>query len=265
MELLIDLFGYLSIVVHGLTILAQSVALGGVFFLALLAWPLSARIGPDIARRAARVAAGGAIARFVAEAATVALQAAAVVGSVELGIAALLAVLLFARGPKAPVVPLVLAALLELIAATMTTHAIARLDDRGPLLVAAWLHQAGAAIWIGGIPCFLMALGRLTDGKALREASARFSRMSMVGVAAILLSGAVMTALYIGEPEGFYGTAYGVMVGAKIAMFLMLLGLGLGNFMVTERLRANPNTSVVRMRRFAEVELGIGAAIVASP
>ncbi|MEI7710675.1 MAG: CopD family protein [Rhodospirillales bacterium] len=279
MELLIDLFGYLSIVVHGLTILAQSVALGGVFFLALLAWPLSARIGPDIARRAAGIAAWGAIALFAAEAATVALQAAAVVGSVDLawgdvlganfavagftkmGIAALLAVLLFVRGPKAPVVPLVLAALLELIAATMTTHAIARLDDRGPLLVAAWLHQAGAAIWIGGIPCFLMALGRLTDGKALREASARFSRMSMAGVVAILLSGAVMTALYIGESEGFYGTAYGVMVGAKIAMFLMLLGLGLGNFMVTERLRANPNTSVVRMRRFAEVEFGIGAAI----
>ena len=36
MELLIDLFGYLSIIVHGLTILAQSMALGGVLFLVLL-------------------------------------------------------------------------------------------------------------------------------------------------------------------------------------------------------------------------------------
>ncbi len=279
MELLIDVFGYLSIVVHGLTILAQSIALGGVLFLVLLALPLADRIGRDIAVSTARIAAWGAIALLAAEAATVALQAASVVGSIDLawadtlganfaiagfmkmGIAALLALLLFARGASAPVVPLVLAAILELVAATMTTHAVARLSDRGPLLVAAWLHQAGAAIWIGGIPCFLMALARATDGKALRAVSARFSRMSMAGVAAILLSGAVMTALYVGEAEGFYGTAYGVMVGAKIGLFAMLLGLGAGNFLLTERLRANPNTSIVRMRRFAEVELGIGAAI----
>ena len=279
MELLIDVFGYLSIVVHGLTILAQSIALGGVLFLVLLARPLATQIGPDIARRSARIAAWGAVSLLVAEAATVALQTAAVVGSVDIGlgdalgadfaiagfmkigIAALLALLLFARGAQAPAVPLVLAVILELVAATMTTHAVARLDDRGPLLVAAWLHQAGAAIWIGGIPCFLMTLARLKDGAAFRLAGARFSRMSMAGVAAILLSGATMSVLYIGDLEGFYGTAYGVMVGAKVGMFLMLLGLGAANFLLVERLRADPSTPVIRMRRFAEVELGIGAAI----
>ncbi len=279
MELLIDVFGYLSIVVHGLTILAQSIALGGVLFLVLLARPLAIRIGPDIARRAARIAAWGSVSLLIAEAATVALQSAAVMASVDIGlddalganfaiagfmkmgVAALLAALLFARGAKAPVVPLVLAVILELVAATLTTHAVARMDGRGPLLIAAWLHQAGAAIWIGGIPCFLMALARLKDGVAFRLTSARFSRMSMAGVGAILLSGATMTVLYIGDFQGFYGTAYGVMVGAKICMFLMLLGLGAANFLLTERLRADPSTPVTRMRRFAEVELGIGAAI----
>ena len=279
MQLLIDVFGYLSIVLHGLTILAQSIALGSVVFLVVLARPLADRIGPDIARRAARVAAWGSLAMLAAEAATVALQSAALIASVELalddalgasfaiagfmkvGIAALLAVLLFARGAKAPSVPLILGVILALVAATLTTHAQARLDDRAPLLIAAWLHQAGAAIWIGGIPCFLIALGSLKDGATLRLASARFSRISMAGVAAILLSGIVMLALYLNEADGFYGTAYGVMVGAKIAMFLMLLGLGGMNFLLTEKLRTNPATSVTRMRRFAEVELGIGAAI----
>ena len=42
-ELLIDLFGYLSIILHGLTIVAQSMALGGVFFIAFLARPFAAR------------------------------------------------------------------------------------------------------------------------------------------------------------------------------------------------------------------------------
>ena len=51
------------------------------------------------------------------------------------------------------------------------------------------------------------------------------------------------------------------MVGAKIAMFLMLLGLGGMNFLLVERLRANPATSINRLRRFAEVEFGIGIAI----
>ena len=260
MELLIDVFGYLSIVLHGLTILAQSIALGGVFFLVLLARPLAAQLGSDIVHRAARIAAWGAVALLVAEAATVALQTAALIASVEIplgnalganfaiagftkiGIAALLALLLFARGEKAPTVPLVLAVLMELVAATLTTHAAARIDGRAPLLVAAWLHQAGAAIWIGGIPCFLMTLGRLKDGAAFRSVGARYSRMSMAGVAAILLSGATMSVLYIGDLSGFYGTAYGVMVGAKIAMFLMLAGLGAANFCVVERLRANPAT-----------------------
>ena len=50
--------------------------------------------------------------------------------------------------------------------------------------------------------------------------------------------------LYIGDWQGFYGTAYGVMVGAKIAMFLMLLGLGAGNFLLVERLRGDPPTPI---------------------
>ena len=41
MDLLVDLFGYLSIIVHGLTILSQSMALGGVLFLILLARPVA--------------------------------------------------------------------------------------------------------------------------------------------------------------------------------------------------------------------------------
>ena len=58
-----------------------------------------------------------------------------------------------------------------------------------------------------------------------------------------------------------YGTAYGVMVIAKVSMFVALLLLGFGNFMVTARLRRDPGAPVLRMKRFAEVELGIGISI----
>jgi putative copper resistance protein D len=276
MELLVDLFGYLSIVVHGVTILSQSMALGGVLFLVLLARPLNL---PDIAAGTARIAGYAAIALLLSEVATVALQTAVLVDTVDLSIrdaltadfaiaglikalaAALLACLLLLRNGTAAPIPLLALTLIELVAATLTTHAAARLDNRFWLLAVEGLHQLGAAIWIGGIPCFLLALSRVRDGGMWRQVSARFSRMSMAGVASILLSGLTMSLLYIGDWQGLYGTAFGVMVSAKIAMFLMLLGLGGMNFLMVERMRASPDASANRLRRFAEVEFGIGIAI----
>src|SRR5262249_23280415 len=140
-------------------------------------------------------------------------------------------------------------------------HAAARLDHRTPLLLVGFLHQFGAAIWIGGIPCLLVALGRAQSAQSWRMIGARFSRMSMTGVACIVVSGLTMSLGYMGDWAGMYGTAYAVMVGAKIGMFLMLLALGGGNFLLIERLRARPTTPVTRLKRYAEVEIGIGVAI----
>jgi copper resistance protein D len=282
MDLLVDLFGYLSIIVHGLTILSQSTALGGVLFLAFLARPLAPRLGragQGIAAGTARIAGYAAIALLLSEAATIALQGAVLIDTVELSLrqvltaefaiaglvktaaAASLALVLLSMRERAPIMPLLALAAIELAAATLTTHAAARLDSRGILLAVEGLHQFGAAIWIGGIPCFLLALAAVRDGTNFRLVGARFSRMSMAGVACILVSGLTMTLFYIGGWQGFYGTAFGVMVGAKIGLFLMLLVLGGMNFLLVERLRTNPATSVNRLRRFAEVEFGIGIAI----
>jgi putative copper resistance protein D len=282
MDLLVDLFGYLSIVVHGLTILSQSMALGGVLFLAFLARPLAPRLGRagnGIVAKSARIAGYAALALLLCEAATIALQAAVLMDTVDLSLrevltaefavaglvktiaAAAMALVLLGLQQRAPLVPLLALAVIELASATLTTHAAARLDNRGALLVIEGLHQLGAAIWIGGIPSFLLALSSVRDGIGFRLVGTRYSRMSMVGVACILVSGLLMSLLYIGDWRGFYGTAFGVMVGAKIGMFLMLLALGGGNFLLVERLRADPMTSVGRLRRFAEVEFGIGIAI----
>jgi putative copper resistance protein D len=276
-SLLVDLFGYLGILLHGLVIVSQSMALGGALFLVLVARPFETLLGPDIARRCARIAGYSALALVAVELVNVALQAAVLVNTIGLTLsnvlsadfalagmlktasAAVLAALLLRSRPAAtPAWALLTTGTIELIAATLTTHAAARLSDNGLLLAVEFLHQLGAAIWIGGIPCFVMALARLHDGAAFRAVGGRFSRMSMTGVGCILISGVTMSLYYIGSWQALYGTAYGVMVGAKIAMFLMLLCLGAGNFLVTERLRQDPTTPVLRMRRFAEVEIGIG-------
>ena len=280
MALLIDLFGYLSIVLHGLTIAAQSMAVGGVLFLVALARPFAATLpdGAALARRIGVIAGWSALALTAGEMLAVVLQVAVLMGSVDLGLSEALTaqfavaglvkaaaagvlgtVLLMPRPAPAPALLGLCAVVLA--AAVMTTHAAARLADGPVLMAATGLHLLGAAIWIGGIPFFIVALRRLRDGAAFRRVGARFSRISMAGVGCILLSAATMTWFYIGSWGAAYGTAYGVMVGAKAAMFAALLLLGLGNFLVVERLRADPATPVLRLRRFAEVEVGIGFSV----
>ena len=282
MALFIDLFGYWSVILHGLSLVAQSMALGGALFLVLLAHPLAPRLGdpgPLLLRDTARITAWSAVALILCEAAGIALQTALLVGTIDLTVgnvlgadfaiagmakitcAVLLLLALAVRHARVQSACLLVIVLAALIAATLTTHAASRLENRGVLLILEGLHQLGAAIWIGGIPCFVLALARVHDGGGWRRVGARFSAMSIAGVGCILASGIAMSLLYIGSWQGFYGTPYGAMVGAKIALFLLLLALGAGNFLLVERLRRDPAVPVIRLKRFAEVEIGIGFAV----
>jgi putative copper resistance protein D len=279
MALLLDLFAYLSVIVHGLTIVAQSMALGGVLFLVFLARPFEAELGAagtTIRQRTRQIAFWSMLGLILAEGATLALQGSVLAGTVDLDLigvlgaefalyslvklagAILLALLLAGRDDRAPASLLLAGLVIVLAAATGTTHAAARLEDRVPLMIVEALHQLGAAIWIGGIPSFIMALARCHDGLAWRRVGKRFSQMSTIGVACILISGVTMGVLYVGAWDGLYGTAYGVMVGTKVTMFLALLALGGMNYLLVERLRADPTTPVIRLKRFAEIEIGIG-------
>jgi len=194
MALLLDLFAYLSVIVHGLTIVAQSMALGGILFLVFLARPFAAElgeVGDKIRWRTRQIAFWSMLALILAEATTLALEGSILAGTVDLDVmgvlsaefalyslvkiagAIMLAGLLVGRRDSAPA-PLLLAGLaIVLAAATGTTHAAARLEDRVPLMIVEALHQLGAAIWIGGIPCFVMALGRCHDGIAWRRVGRR--------------------------------------------------------------------------------------------
>ncbi len=281
--LLVDLFGYLSVILHSLVIVAQSMTLGGLLFLVFLLHPMARALtnGDELQQRVVRLTRLSAFGLVVAELATTALQVSVLVATVELplsnvlqaafavsgGVKMLSAALIFLylgdrtlAGRRSRML-LLLLGFIALAAATITTHAYARLTDNLLLLFVEGLHQFGAAIWIGAIPSFVLVLRHLEEAEGLRLVGTRFSRMSIIGVACILLSGAIMCVFYIGDLQGFYGTAYGVMVGAKIAMFVALLALGFGNFRVTERLRKGQHAHVLRMRRFAEVEIGIGFTI----
>ena len=197
MELLVDIFGYLSIILHGLTIVAQSMMLGGILFLLFLVRPFMLRMprGAELERRIARLTIFSAIGLIVAEIVGVGLQVAVVKSTVGLTffdvmqapfamagtvktLCALLLIPCLGRRMSAGVLgtwlPLLLGAI-ELTAATFTTHAYARLDHNVLLLFVEGLHQFGAAIWIGAIPCFVLALSKLQDVDGWRVVGGRFS------------------------------------------------------------------------------------------
>ncbi|MBM3540445.1 MAG: copper resistance protein, partial [Alphaproteobacteria bacterium] len=157
----------------------------------------------------------------------------------------------------------VLAALAAVAVAgtTATSHAAARLELREMLISAVVLHQLGAAAWIGGLPYFLFALNRCEGAEATRAIGRRYSQISMAAVAALLAGGTAMSLAYVDSLGALHGTAYGAMLTTKVMLFGGLLLLGLANYRLIERLRRDPATPTLRLKRFAEVEMGTGLAI----
>ncbi|MGJ5177247.1 copper resistance D family protein [Bradyrhizobium oligotrophicum] len=285
MALFLDIFGYLSVVLRGLTLLAQSFTIGGLAFQLLLLRPLQQKLSADaivVGKRSQRVLRRSALGWFAAVLAALAVNMAALTGTLDLslreaagadfarsgvavaacalGIAALARTGTWARWRVVALMALATAALLLQL---NLTHAASRLDVRWPLLAADFLHMLGAGVWIGGLPYFLMALNGCNSDQDQRLIGRRYSLMSMASVAAIVLGGTVMAIAYLGSFAAIYGTAYGVMTSAKVAMLVMLLALGAGNFLAVERLRRRDGAApLLRMKRFVEVELGIGLTVL---
>jgi copper resistance protein D len=284
MQAFIEIFGFISVLLRGLVLTSQSLTVGGVVFLALLAAPLASDlggVGDRIRQRSLRLLFWSAFSLAGVEALNIFALCVMLTGAFQMSprdavsadavvadffVFAPAALIAFVAGAARSVSTrslfLLLGASVALLCAQIaTTHSTSRLDSSAVAMAAEFLHLAGAAIWIGGIPYLILALAQTSDGTAWRRVGRRFSLMSMSSVAMIGVGGAILSVSYIGSIEAFYGTAYGVMVIAKIVMFGGLLLLGAMNFFVVERLRRDPATPIVRLRRFAEAEVGVGLTI----
>jgi putative copper resistance protein D len=280
---LFDIFGFLSVVLHGLELVVQSVLLGSVAFMLLVVAPdanaeRDARAVCAGCRRVIQVAAVSAIAVVAAATAvnaavlatTLAVPWYEVAGArfvVAGGVKILAAAVLggFVAIPAMPVVArrcaLGAAGALLLGAALADSHAAARLRDNSLLLLATGSHELGAALWLGGLPCFWLVLRRAGTTEFARRIGVRFSMLAGSGVALILAGAGVFAALYIGSIDAVYGTAYGAMAVTKAILLALLLLLGLANFRAVRRVPEN-DAAIRRVRRFVEVEIGIGIAVL---
>ena len=281
MSLFLEIFAFLTVLLRGATLAAQALVLGGLVFKAALAGPLAAAMGPGHARTVAAAerflrwscwALAGlhllgafgkaAVLRQASELEWVeALGATFVVASLAAAAAAIAIGTLIRRESKQSWALLAVLAAIAVAGMTATSHAAARLEMREVLVSAVVLHQLGAAAWIGGLPYFLFALNRCEGAEATRAIGRRYSQISMAAVATLFVGGMVMALSYVDSLGALHGTAYGAMLTTKVMLFGGLLLLGLGNYRLVERLRRDPATPTLRLKRFAEVEMGTGLAL----
>ena len=137
------------------------------------------------------------------------------------------------------------------------------MEDRLILAAFTAAHQLGASVWIGAMPFLLISLKRVADADEGKRLLRRFSPMALVGAGTLLAGGVGMAWFYLGisadhSLSGLYGTAYGVMMLSKVYLVVMVMALGAGNFFLVRRIETAPLDLLARLRRFGEVEIGLG-------
>ena len=267
---------FLDVIMRGLALGGQAVALGGVLFaLLVLRGSDGRRVWTLVAGGAAIVIAAQAVALFIV---TVELDAPtamllprlaethyfrAALARMLAAAALLVGALAVRRAPRVGswwVILLGGVAALALSAA-WTSHAAARLDHRGLLLALDALHQLAAGAWVGGL-LHLIVIALRRDPLAPAMVLRRFSTLALFAVGTLLAAGVGLTLGYVDSARGMVGTAYGLMVMTKIGMLGLLLIFGALNFFVVRRLSPEEAAAPLRLRRYAEVEFGLGLTVL---
>jgi len=186
-------------------------------------------------------------------------------GSIRMLLALLLAIITYfylrqhASSRKHWLNTAIVAALL-IISGAWLVHAAGRFDYRIALMSLTTLHQVATAAWVGGI-FQLIAVWRLNQQKQIPdtlwpECLHRFSRLGMVAVVGLLVSGTPMAVGYITTINGFFGTGYGNILLVKILLMAMALGFAWLNRSAVLEYRLSSNKHVVfnRVPYYIEAE-----------
>ena len=152
-------------------------------------------------------------------------------------------------------------------AEVMTSHAAARLAERGWLIALTALHQSATAVWIGGLLFWVLAVRSTQDfpfvNPFVQRVSKRFSVSAQLGAGVLLLAGLGLTFFYVRSAGALVGTNYGVMVLAKIVLFALVLLLGGLNHPGRLEIQARNNEAIlVRLKALGEAEIGIGFTVI---
>jgi putative copper resistance protein D len=280
MQALIDLFAFLSVILRAGVLICQSLILGGTLFVLWTARPPHQNVSPtwdDIQRSSRKLIRIAAIALIAVQVLLLYVDSSVLMVTAQisfrdvwganffisgaLALASALGIAIVVSRRNHPAAALLLAFVTTmLLACIMTSHAAARINGRGPLLLMTALHQMATGFWIGGLPYLILMLARSHDRLTQWSISERYSRSALASVAILVLSGTGLSLSYMGSFAALIGTAYGVMVSAKALMLAGLVVLGSVNYFLIRN--EEPGHVIPRLRRIVEAEVGIGITII---
>ena len=276
-------FDLLAVLLHALLLSFEALLTGGVFYLLFIARRVPAD-GADASRAAGAPSFIQPVVRGICLAAAgfaltqllyIAVDSALLICGTGVGLREVLTANYFLAGMLAVAASaavlilagrhgsclLAVSAVLVLACSVAVSHSVSRLENQLLLAGLTAAHHVGTAIWIGAMPYLLLSL-RQAKAREAEWIGRRFSRAAIAGVTLLAGAGTAMSYFYIGSWSALYGTAYGVMVLAKGTLLAMMLALGAGNYFLVRRLRTDSLPLLIRLRRFAEVEIGLGFTVI---
>jgi putative copper resistance protein D len=275
---LLEFFGFLAVLLRAATLSFQTLAAGGVVFLTVVARRRD--LLPDEVLRPCwklvqwcALGLAGAQIFFILTNSFVLVHSAdlplsGVMGAnfVVAGTLAILAAVFLILLPASvqrgwPAVALVPAGMM-IAASVMTSHSAARMEDRLPLIALTAVHQLATASWIGGLPYLLISVKRSLNQRIKERLCRNFSLLAKISVGLLAGAGLAMSVFYVGSLEAFYGTSYGIMVAAKVALFGCLLALGGLNVSLVRKMGRDKSDQSFSLLRFGEAEIGIGLSVI---
>jgi putative copper resistance protein D len=275
---LLAIFGFMSVILRGATLCFESLLVGGIVFQSVVA-PSSYVGWKSVASPSRRLLLFTAIGLTVVQTCFVAMNLVILMQSTDLSLAEvaganfviagalfvmpalILAALAAANRLRPRAISLVLATPI-LMASVMTSHAASRIDDRLPLVLLTFLHQAATTAWVGGLPYLWIATKRASVPAMAIQTATRFSRLAMICVGLLGFSGVGLGVAYVGSWSALYGTSHGAMVATKAILFGCLLALGGLNYRIVHALQNGAAQPLLTLRRFAEAEIGIGLTVI---
>jgi putative copper resistance protein D len=124
------------------------------------------------------------------------------------------------------------------------------------------LHLLCAAFWLGALAP-LLVVARHCNSAQIGLIAARFGRGALRMVAVLVVAGATLLWILIGDASKFWSSDYGRMVAAKLAAVALLLSVAAMNKLyLTPRLLNGDAGAAVELRRSIKAEMVLGGLVL---